>query len=145
MQLPLPQDEKSESRSPLISIGLVVLAVLLVPMLLYSGGPEGPAKIGDVVFATERHRVRFVDPEPLLALGYQDFCVLESRTQLVVEQTGVPPDGSVIAEVIGTHQEQAPYCLPRVPVILHPHQATLNADLWGGVGNIVTRLFGGSS
>ena len=65
MPHPLPQNENSESRSPLISIGLVVLAVLLVPMLLYSGGPEGPAKIGDVVFATERHRVRFVNPIPL--------------------------------------------------------------------------------
>ncbi|MDR4496234.1 MAG: hypothetical protein R3B74_17810 [Nitrospirales bacterium] len=144
MQHPLPQDENSESRSPLISIGLVVLAVLMVPMLLYSGGPDGPAKIGDVVFATERHRVRFVNPESLFTLGYQDFCVLESRTQLVVQQTGVPPDGSLIAEVIGTHQEQPPYCLPRVPVILHPHQVTLHVDLWGGVKNALARVFGGS-
>ncbi|MGD9851085.1 MAG: hypothetical protein AB7T38_07450 [Nitrospirales bacterium] len=141
---PLPQDENSESRSPLISIGLVVLAVLLVPMLLYSGGPEGPAKIGDVVFATERHRVQFVNPESMRVRGYQGFCILESRTQLVVQQTGVPPDGSVIAEVIGTRQEQVPYCLPRAPVILHPHQATLKADLWGGVGNTLARFFGGS-
>lgn len=144
MPHPLPQNENSESRSPLISIGLVVLAVLLVPMLLYSGGPEGPAKVGDVVFATERHRVRFVNPESLTALGYQDFCVLESRTQLVVQQTGVPPDGSLIAEVIGTRKEEVPYCLPRVPVLLHPHQATLNADLWGSVRNTLSRFFGGS-
>lgn len=144
MPHPLPQNENSESRSPLISIGLVVLAVLLVPMLLYSGGPEGPAKIGDVVFVTERHRVRLVNPESLTAIGYQDFCVLESRTQLVVQQTGVPPDGSFIAEVIGIEEEQFPYCLPRVLVLLHPHRATLNADLWGGVRNTLIRFLGGS-
>lgn len=121
-----------------------MLAVLVVPMMLYSGGPEGPAKEGDVVFATDRHRVRLVNAESLASQGYQDFCVLESRTQLVVQKTGLPPDGSFIAEGIGTNQEPVPYCPPRVPVILHPHQATLKVDLWGGMWNTVARLFQGS-
>ena len=144
MQYPLPDDKFSESRAPLISIGLVVLAVLLVPIFLYSGGPEGPAKVGDVVFATDRHRVRFVNPQAMIPQGYHDFCVLEARTQLVVQQTGIPPDGSVIAEVIGTNPETAPYCLPRVPVVLHPHQATLQVNIWGGLWDTVSGVFSGS-
>ena len=144
MQHPLPQDENSDSRAPLVSIGLVVLAVLVVPIMLYSGGPEGPAKLGDVVFATDRHRVRFVNPESLASQGYQDFCVLESRTQLVVQKTGIPPDGSFMAEVIGTNQEQVPYCPSRVPVLLKPHHVTLKVDLWGGVWTTLARIFSGS-
>jgi len=125
----------------MVSIGLVVLAVLVVPMMLYSVGPEGPIKIGDVVFATDRHRVQFVNSETLASQGYHEFCVLEARTQLVVQKTGIPPDGSFIAEVIGTNPERVPYCLPRVPVILHPHQATLKVDLWDGIWNTFTRIF----
>lgn len=142
MQHPLPEDDSSDNRAPLIPIGLVVVAVLLVPIFLYSGGPEGPAKIGDVVFATDRHRVRLVNPGALSGKGYQDFCVLEARTQLVVQKTGIPPDGSVIAEVIGTDPESPPYCLPRVPVILLPHQATLKANLWDGLLSTLSRAFG---
>jgi len=83
----LQEDETSDSsRTPLISIGLVILIVLMVPMLLYSVSPEGPLKVGDVVFATDRHRVKFVDPNPPQTQGYQDFCILESRVQLVVQK-----------------------------------------------------------
>jgi hypothetical protein len=56
------EDESSaSSRAPLISIGSAILAVLMVPVFLYSMGPEGPIKVGDVVFATDRHRVRMID------------------------------------------------------------------------------------
>ena len=144
MQHPIPDDQSSESRAPLIPIGLVVLAVFLVPIFLYSAGPEGPAKVGDVVFATDQHRVRFVNPQAMTAQGYHGFCVLEARTQLVVQKTGIPPDGSVIAEVIGTNFEPAPYCHPRVPVILRPHQATLQVNIWKELWNKVAGAFSGA-
>lgn len=141
MPHPLPGDDDSESRVPLIPIGLVVVVVLLVPMLLYSGGPGGPFKLGDVVFTTDRHRVHFVDPQSMGVHGYRGFCVLEARTQLLVRKTDIPPDGSVIAEVVGTESQPVPYCRPRVPIILHAHQATLKPDVWGGLKDMRTRLF----
>ena len=40
------EDESpTSSRTPLISIGLAILAVLMVPVFLYSVGPEGPIKV----------------------------------------------------------------------------------------------------
>ena len=40
------EDESSAfSRAPLISIGSAILAVLMVPVFLYSMGPEGPIKV----------------------------------------------------------------------------------------------------
>ena len=55
-----PEDDTSgSSRTPLIPIGLAIITVLMVPVFLYSVGPEGPLKVGDVVFATDRHRVKF--------------------------------------------------------------------------------------
>ena len=48
----LPEDDTSgSSRTPLIPIGLAIITVLMVPVFLYSVGPEGPLKVGDVVFA----------------------------------------------------------------------------------------------
>ena len=75
-----PDDETSgSSRTPFIPIGLTIVMVLMVPVFLYSVGPDGPLKVGDVVFATNRHRVKFVDPKIPKAQGFQDFCILESR------------------------------------------------------------------
>ena len=66
-----PGDETSDSsRTPLIPIGLTMVAVLIVPIVLYSVGPEGPLKAGDVVFSTDRHRVKFLDPTILHTQGY---------------------------------------------------------------------------
>ena len=81
----LPEDDTSDSsRTPLIPIGLAIITVLMVPVFLYSVGPEGPLKVGDVVFATDRHQVKFVEPNIPQTQGYQEFCILESRVQLVV-------------------------------------------------------------
>lgn len=140
MPHPFPQDERDEPRAPLVAIGLVVLGVLFVPIALYSGGPEGPAKVGDVVFSTDRHRLKLLNPESWALERHQDFCIVEARTQLIVQKTGIPPDGSLIAEVIGNHDDHVPYCLPRVPVILHPHQATLKADVLGAVWQTFARF-----
>ncbi len=83
----LPEDDTEDSsRTPLIPIGLTIVMVLMVPVFLYSVGPEGPLKVGDVVFATDRHRVKFIDPKIPQTQGYQDFCILESRVQLVVQK-----------------------------------------------------------
>ncbi len=101
----LQEDETSDSsRTPLISIGLVILIVLMVPMLLYSVSPEGPLKVGDVVFATDRHRVKFVDPNPPQTQGYQDFCILESRVQLVVQKLDPMSGSSMVAQPIGVQK-----------------------------------------
>jgi len=131
------------SKTPLISIGAVILVVLLVPVLLYSVGPEGPLKVGDVVFATDRHRVKFVQPTLPQTQGYQGFCILESRVQLVVQNIDAMPGRSMVAEPIGVETSEVPYCPPRTSVFLQPYQATLKADLWGGLRDTLLSLVSG--
>ncbi len=140
----MTDDHHSESsRAPLISIGAAMVVVLLVPVVLYSVGPEGPVKVGDVVFATDRHRVKFVDPTIPRTQGYQDFCILESRVQLVVQKMETMSGSSMVAEPIGVEKIDVPYCPPRTSVILEPHQATLRADLWRGFRDTLSSLMSG--
>lgn len=131
------------SRTPLISIGLAIFAVLMVPVFLYSVGPEGPIKVGDVVFSTDQHRVKFVDPTILAQQGYRDFCILESRVQLVVQKIDIPSTGSMVAEPVGVENIDMPYCPSRTPVILHVYQVTLKADLWGGLRDSLSHVVSG--
>ncbi|MDH5427013.1 MAG: hypothetical protein OEZ57_01945 [Nitrospirota bacterium] len=134
-------DHSSESpKTPLISIGAAIVVVLLVPVLLYSVGPEGPLKVGDVVFSTDRHRVKFVDATLAQTQGYQEFCILESRVQLVVQSTEPITGGTVVAEPIGVETNEVPYCPPRTSVFLHPYQATLKANIWGGLRDTVSKF-----
>lgn len=139
-----PDDETSDSsRTPLIPIGLAIAAVLMVPIVLYSVGPEGPLKAGDVVFSTDRHRVKFLDPTISRARGFQDFCILESRVQLVVEKIDVMPGIPIVAQPIGVEKVEVPYCPPRTSIIVHPYQATLKADVWGGLRDALSNVVSG--
>jgi hypothetical protein len=140
----LPEDDTSDSsRTPLIPIGLAIITVLMVPVFLYSIGPEGPLKVGDVVFATDRHQVKFVEPNIPQTQGYQEFCILESRVQLVVQKIDTMSGSSMVAEPIGVERIEVPYCPPRTSVLLQPYQVTLKADIWGGLRdtllNVVSR------
>ena len=137
----LEDDTEDSSRAPLIPIGLTIVMVLMVPVFLYSVGPEGPFKVGDVVFATDRHRVKFVDPNIPQTQGYQDFCILESRVQLVVQKIDTMSGSSMVAEPIGVEKIDVPYCPPRTSVFLQPYQATLKADIWGGLRDSVLHFF----
>ncbi len=128
------------SRTPLISIGLAIFAVLMVPVFLYSVGPEGPIKVGDVVFSTDQHRVKFVDATILAQQGYQDFCILESRMQLVVQKVEMSSQGSIMAELVGVESIEVPYCPSRTPIFLQAYQVTLRPDLWGGLRDSLSGL-----
>jgi hypothetical protein len=112
----------------------------MVPVFLYSLSPEGPVKIGDVVFATDRHRVKFVDPNIPQAQGYQEFCILESRVQLVVQKIDTMPGSSMVAEPIGVERIDVPYCPPRTSVLLQPYQVTLKVDIWSGLRGTLSNL-----
>lgn len=132
------KDSSSNSRTPLLSIGLAILAVLLVPVFLYSVGPEGPIRVGDVVFATKRHRVHFLHP---LGQG-RETCIVEGRVRLVVQNVDVLPHNTLIAEVIGVKDSGSPFCPPRTPVHMHLRQVTLKADLAGRLGDAWSQMFG---
>ena len=139
-----PEDETSgSSRTPLIPIGLAMIVVLMVPVFLYSIGPEGPMKVGDVVFTTDRHRVKFLDSNIPQIQGYQDFCILESRVQLVVQAIDAMSGSSMVAEPIGVEEIDVPYCPPRTSVLLQPNQVTLKADIWGGLRDTLLNLVSG--
>ena len=137
------EDDKDQTiRSPLVPIGLTVLGILILPMFLYSNAPEGPIKEGDVVFSTGRHRVHFVEPTRYQALGYQSFCVLEPRDQLIVTQRpAVRTDGSFIARPLGSSISEFPGCPQKADLILHSHQATLQVDTWSELKNTFGSLF----
>jgi len=136
-------DTAGLSRTPLIPIGLAIITVLMVPVFLYSVGPNGPFKVGDVVFATDRHRVKFLDPNIPKTQGYQDFCILESRVQLVVQKIDTMSGNSMLAEPIGVERIDVPYCPPRTSVLLQPYQATLKADIWGGLRDSLSNVVSG--
>ncbi len=139
------EDDKDQTiRSPLVPIGLTVLGILILPMFLYSNAPEGPIKEGDVVFSTGRHRVHFVEPTRYQALGYQSFCVLEPRDQLIVTQRPASrADKSLIArplETLKNEKNQFPFCPSEADVIVHSHQATLQVDTWSGLKDTFRNL-----
>jgi hypothetical protein len=145
----MPVDPSSEevsstsSRTPLLSIGLAILAVLMVPVFLYSIGPDGPVKVGDVVFATDRHRVRMMASDGDEVGAHSAMCVLEPRVQLVVQEMGLPSDGSMIAEPVALEKAGPPFCAPRRRVVVYAHQVTLQPDLWGGLRDMLAHFFSG--
>ncbi len=132
------KDPSSSSRAPLLSIGVAIFVVLLVPVVLYSVGPEGPIRVGDVVFSTDRHRVPFLHP---LGQG-RETCIVEARVRLVVQNVDVIPHNTLIAEVIGVKDSGSPFCPPRTPVHMYLGQVTLKADLAGRLGDALSQMFG---
>ncbi len=137
------EDSSTSSDAPLLSIGLAILVVLMVPVFLYSIGPDGPVKVGDVVFATDRHRVRIMASDGDVVGVPSAMCVLEPRVQLVVQQMGTPSEGWMIAEPVGLEKTNPPFCFPRRPVVVYAHQVTLQPDLWGGLRDTLSQLFSG--
>ncbi len=144
MDWPSHKNEESQTGRPLVSIGLIVLAMLIVPVLLYTTTPEGPVKEGDVVFSTGKHRAYFVDSKRYEHLGYEPYCILEPREQLlVVQKLAGRQDGAVLAQPVGRTKIEVPFCPPRAEVILKPHQASLKVDLWGEIRETLARLVAG--
>ena len=137
------EESSGSSHTPLISIGLAILVVLMVPVFLYSVGPEGPIKVGDVIFATDRHRVSMIDSKIDGEPKHSSTCFLEARVQLVVQKIGIPPGDSMIAEPIALEKAEPPFCSRRTPVLVHAHQVTLKADLWGGLRDTLSHFFSG--
>ena len=129
-------------QGPFIPIGLAIMAVLLVPILMYSMGPDGPIKNGDVVFSTGQHRGQFEEAKAYEAFGYPSYCVLESRDQLLVLESGATrPDGTFVVQPLGTSLREFPSCPTSARIILHRHQLTLKADMWGELQETLSQLF----
>ena len=63
MDSPSKQNNPEHHRNPLVPMGIIVMGILILPMLFYSTGPEGPVKEGDVVFATGKHRVSIINTQ----------------------------------------------------------------------------------
>lgn len=137
------EDASSTSRTPLIPIGLTVLVVLTVPVFLYSVGPEGPVKAGDVVFSADRHRVQILDSPISGQSGLLSTCVLEPRVHLIVQRVEMPPNGSMIAKPLGSEIPGPPFCSPGRAVLVHSHQVTLRPDLWGSLRDMLSPFVSG--
>jgi len=136
------QNRRAQNQNPLLPIGFIVLGMLTIPVWLYSTSPEGPVKEGDVVFSTGRHHAYFIEPSRFQPLGYQNFCILEPRDQLVVLQRPAHrADGTLAAKFIGETKTEFPFCPPQAEVLLKPHQASLKVDIWGGFKDNLAHLF----
>jgi hypothetical protein len=136
-------EDESSSRTSLISMGLAILAVLMVPVFLYSVGPEGPMKVGDVVFSTDRHRVPVLDSRMNGEDTSASTCFLESRVQLVVQKINSSPQGSMMAHPIGGEKSNPHSCSPNRLVLIYAHQVTLKPDVWGSLRDTVSHFFSG--
>jgi hypothetical protein len=109
--------------NPLIPIALIIVALSLVPILLYVVAPEGPMKEGDVVYAGGRYRVDLMSAGLYRQAGYDRSCVLEPRDRLIVVQAAnARRDGAMIAKLHGKTAAEAPFCPPDADVRVHPHQ-----------------------
>lgn len=132
--------ETDAKRNPLIPVGLTVLVILVVPLGIYSFGPEGPIKKNHVVFSTGQHRAHFADETTYQQ--YRGYCILQARDQLlVVESAEDRADGTYLARTLGTGKQEFPACPARSHVILYEHQITLRPDTWGGLQDALGRLF----
>ena len=137
---PSEHHEAEAKRNPLIPVGLTVLAVLVIPLCIYSFGPEGPIKKNDVVFSTGQHRAYFADGTRYEK--YRGYCILEARDQLlVVESAEARSDGTYLAQTLGTRKQEFPSCPSQSHVILYEHQITLRPDTWGGLQDALGRFF----
>jgi len=137
MASPSEHHETDAKRNPLIPVGLTVLAILVVPLGIYSFGPEGPIKKNHVVFSTGQHRAHFADETT-----YRGYCILQARDQLlVVESAEDRADGTYLARTLGTGKQEFPACPAQSHVILYEHQITLRPDTWGGLQDALGRLF----
>ena len=139
---PFIRNGEESKRNPLIPIGLAILTVLVIPPFIYSVGPQGPIKKDYVVFSTGEHRAHFVEKTQFQVLGYQGFCVLHARDQLLVlESAEAREDGTYLAQKIATRKAGFPSCPSQSKVLLHEHQITLKPDMWGGIKDTFTRFF----
>ncbi len=131
--------DSDAKRNPLIPVGLTVLAILAVPLGIYSFGPEGPIKKSHVVFSTGQHRAYFADESQYD--DYRGYCILQARDQLlVVESAEERMDGTYLAKTLATGKQEFPACPAQSHVILYEHQITLRPDTWGGLQDALGRL-----
>ena len=136
---PSEHHETEAKRNPLIPVGVTVLAILVIPLCIYSFGPEGPIKKNHVVFSNGQHRAYFVDGTPYT--DYHGYCILQARDQLlVVESAEDRTDGSYLARTLGTRKTEFPACPSQSHVILYEHQITLRPDTWGGLQDALDRF-----
>ncbi|MCY4612139.1 MAG: hypothetical protein OXB94_00740 [Nitrospira sp.] len=139
MAAPSEHHDSDAKRNPLIPVGLTVLAILVIPLGIYSFGPEGPIKKNHVVFSTGQHRVHFADGTRYEE--YRGYCILQARDQLLVlESAEDRTDGSYLARTLGTRQTEFPACPSQARVILYEHQITLRPDTWGGLQDALGRF-----
>jgi len=132
--------ETEAKRNPLIPMGFTVLAVLVIPLCIYSFGPEGPIKKNHVVFSTGQHRAYFADESQYQ--DYRGYCLLHARDQLLVlESAEARSDRTYLAQTLGTKKREFPACPSQSHVILYEHQITLRPDLWGGLQDALARFF----
>ena len=140
MTAPSEHHDADAKRNPLIPVGLTVLAILVIPLGIYSFGPEGPIKKNHVVFSTGQHRAYFADKSQYG--DYRGYCILQARDQLLVlESAEARADGTYLAQTLGTGKQEFPACPAQSHVILHEHQITLRPDTWGGLQDALVRLF----
>ena len=131
--------EAEAKRNPLIPVGLTVLAILVIPLCIYSFGPEGPIRKNHVVFSTGQHRAYFADESQYDE--YRGYCMLQARDQLLVlESAEARSDRTYLAQALGTRTREFPACPARSRVILYEHQITLRPDLWGGLQDALGRF-----
>ena len=60
---------------------------------------------------------------------------------LVIDSASTRPDGTFVVLPIGTTLREFPSCPTSARIILHMHQLSLKADMWGELKETLSRLF----
>ncbi|MEC4891146.1 MAG: hypothetical protein RI101_13910 [Nitrospira sp.] len=104
-------------------IGITILAILVVPLALYSLAPSGPLREGDTIFSDgQQHVVQALRP-PSLTAAHETTCLLDPGAPLIiVQRPSDRQDGTILALVQGNPASAWPFCLPQTEVVLKPHQ-----------------------
>ncbi|MGH7256093.1 MAG: hypothetical protein ACREI3_09980 [Nitrospirales bacterium] len=137
------QEGSGQTRHPVRPIALIVLVMLLIIASLYSLSPSGPMRPGDVVFANGKQRVHLADPDQYQQKGYEGYCILEPREQLIVLQDPAHrEDRSILARFEEKALVVLPFCPPQAVVIAKLHQVIQKVGLWQELRDDLAGLFG---
>lgn len=125
-------------------MGLAVIAILAVPLIVYSLAPSGPLRAGDTIFSQGQQQVLIVSSATTSGPQSRPTCLLDPNNPLIVQELPHSnPVGEILATVQGSSVAEWPFCPPHTPVRINTHQMFQKPDLLDGLKQELARMFRG--
>lgn len=137
-------DDPRRPEPPLWSMGLAVIAILAVPLIVYSLAPSGPLRAGDTIFAQGQQQVFIASSEAASGPHSRPTCLLDPNNPLIIQELPhTNPEGEILATVQGNSLAEWPFCPPHTQVHINTHQMFQKPDLWDELKRELARMFRG--